>query len=259
MARAGRRLAKLFLLLVLLLVAAGIGMNLFRLSHDPPTPVLSSVVRQGSKMVDFYGAHSGARVLLFDTGSDPLGRGLDSLLGALSASRDEVTDVFLTHGHGDHAAALSLLTRARIHVGQKDAGMVDGSEPAVPLLARVMSWVLPMAHVKVSDPLTQATEIAVGNGESVRAWPLPGHTPGSFMYLWQRVLFVGDSLNFKDGKLTVAVPAFSDDPDENRRSLAAMRTTLGGAQVDVICVGHGGCTPKADTKKLLDDLIASAK
>src|SRR5260221_10261949 len=41
----------------------------------------------------------GSHVIFFDTGLDPEGRPIDALLKGLAATRDDVTDVFLTHGH----------------------------------------------------------------------------------------------------------------------------------------------------------------
>ncbi len=255
MAKAGRRFAKLILFLILLIVLAALGMNIFRLTFQPPEPVQGSVTRLRNAFVDFYAAKNGARVLLFDAGSDPLGRGLDALLASMSATRDDVTDVFLTHGHGDHAGAASLVRNAKIHAGAKDAGLVDGSD--VPLKMRIMGWLQPTPTVKVNDPLDGASDINVGAGQFVKAIPIPGHTPGSYFYLWEKVLFAGDSIQYdaKTSSLKTAPDFFNADSAELRRSLGALGKTLAAVRFDRICTGHGGCTPPAETKKLLDDLI----
>src|SRR5579859_1257072 len=180
MARAGRRFVKFLLFLFLLLVVGILGLNLFRLHFDNPEPVVGTVTRVRNAFVDFYAARNGARVLLFDAGTDPLGRGLDAVLTAMSASRDQVKDVFLTHGHGDHLGAASLLRAATVHVGAKDAGMVDGSD--VPLKMRIFGLLTPGNSVKVDGPLDGKMDVNVGEGQTVKAIPVPGHTPGSYFF-----------------------------------------------------------------------------
>jgi glyoxylase-like metal-dependent hydrolase (beta-lactamase superfamily II) len=257
MAKRGRRLLKALLFVVLLVVIATLAINLFRLTSKPAEPVLASVMRQRNAFVDFYGARNGLRVLLFDAGTDPTGRSLDALLGAMKVSRDEVTDLFLTHGHRDHLGAATLLLRARVHAGAGDRGLIEGTDGQEPISARPLGWMQVGAFPKVGDPLAAPTDVSVGAGQSVKAIPLPGHTAGSFAYLWQGVLFVGDSLEYdaKTGKLGPAVKLFSVDNEQNRRSIAGLRGALAGARVDTVCTGHGGCTPPGETQKLLDELI----
>jgi len=255
MARGGRRFAKLLLFLVLVAVLGILGMNLYRLSFEKPEPIVGTVVHVRNGFVDFYAAKNGARVLLFDAGTDPLGRALDALLLQDSARRDDVTDLFLTHGHGDHLGAAALLLNAKVHAGAKDAGLVDGSD--LPLKMRVMGWLQPSGKVHVSDPLDGVADVNVGAGQTVKAIPIPGHTPGSYFYLWEKVLFTGDSINY-DGKTGQLVPApdlFNSDTAELRRSLAALATTLKNVKFERLCTGHGGCTNPANTRQLLDDLI----
>src|SRR5262249_38206544 len=56
-----------------------------------PEPVRGGVVRAHGQVSDFFAARTPeGRVLLFDAGADPEGRGLDALLGALKATREDV-------------------------------------------------------------------------------------------------------------------------------------------------------------------------
>jgi glyoxylase-like metal-dependent hydrolase (beta-lactamase superfamily II) len=255
MARGGRLFAKLLLFLLLVAVLGILGLNLYRLSYEKPEPIVGTVVRVRNAFVDFYAAKNGARVLLFDSGSDPMGRALDGLLLASSAKRDDVTDLFLTHGHGDHLGASSLVLNAKIHAGAKDAGFVDGSD--LPFAMRVMGWLQPTGKVHVSDPLDGVVDVNVGAGQTVKAIPISGHTPGSYFYVWEKVLFTGDSINYdaKTGQLVPAPDFFNSDSAALKRSLAGLGKTLSGVKFERLCTGHGGCTAPAETKKLLDDLI----
>jgi glyoxylase-like metal-dependent hydrolase (beta-lactamase superfamily II) len=250
-----KRFFKFLFFLFLLLVVAILGMNLWRLTFTSPEPIQGSVTRVRNAFVDFYAAKNGPRVLLFDAGSDPLGRGLDALLTSMSASRDVVTDLFLTHGHGDHLGAASLIRHAKVHGGAKDAGLVDGSD--MPLPQKIISWIQPVGAAKITDPLDGTAQIDVGAGQSVRAIPVPGHTQGGYFYVWEKVLFTGDSIKYdaKTNELVLPPEFSSDDPAQLKKSLAGLKKTLTALPIDRICTGHGGCTPKDTTKKLLDDFL----
>jgi glyoxylase-like metal-dependent hydrolase (beta-lactamase superfamily II) len=209
---------------------------------------------------DFFAARTAdGHVVLFDAGADPEGRGLDALLGALKATREDVSDIFLTHGHGDHVAAAPLCPHARVHGGAADGDMMAQRGPIVPHFARFMGLVLPVPAVTLTDPLAARAEITVGSGEQVLALPFAGHTPGSMIYLFRGVLFAGDSMNFDKDKLTAAFAPFTVDTKLNRQNLAALPTLLDLDLVKVVCTAHGGCTPEADTRRELDQLIQKAK
>jgi glyoxylase-like metal-dependent hydrolase (beta-lactamase superfamily II) len=253
MARAGRRFVKFLLFLILLLVIGVLGLNVFRLHFDNPEPVAGSVTRVHNGFVDFYAAKNGARVILFDAGTDPLGRGVDAMLASMSAGREQIKDVFFTHGHGDHLAAASLLGAASFHAGAKDVGLIDGSN--IPLKQRVFNLLMPVSGVKVDQALDGKMDVNVGEGQMLKAIPVPGHTPGSYFYLWEKVLFVGDTINYQKGELTLPPESFNADTAQLKQSVAGLGKTLAGYKFERICTGHGGCTPPAETKKLLDDLI----
>jgi glyoxylase-like metal-dependent hydrolase (beta-lactamase superfamily II) len=253
MSRAGRRFGKFLLFLFLLLVVGVLGLNVYRLHYTDPEPVAGSVVRVRNAFVDFYAAKNGARVLLFDAGCDPMGRAVDGVLQSMSAGREQIKDVFLTHGHSDHLAAASVLRAASIHAGAKDVGFADGSD--VPLKMRLFGLLTPTSSVKVDQPLDGKMDVNVGEGQMVKAIPVPGHTPGSYFYVWEKVLFAGDTLNFQKGELTLPPEMTNSDTAQLKQSVAALGKTLQGVQFERICTGHGGCTPPGQTKKLLDDLI----
>src|SRR5213080_3253900 len=87
--------AGLFAILVVAIIIVRIGRHRF----DAPDPVHASVMRVHGQVSDFFGARVDGRVILFDAGADPEGHGLDLLLGALKSGREEVSDIFISHGH----------------------------------------------------------------------------------------------------------------------------------------------------------------
>jgi hydroxyacylglutathione hydrolase len=225
---------------------------------QPAAVVHNQVVHVRNFFVDLYGARQGDKVFLFDAGIDVEGGALDALLKGLKADRDAVTDVFLTHGHFDHIAASPLCKKARIHLGIRDVDMAAQKQPYQPAIAGYTSKIFSVPPVMATDAFIDRAELDVGDGQKLLAIPLPGHTPGSFMLLYDKVLFSGDSILMSDGQLTFADPKATVDVEANKRGIAGLKTALAGATVDFVCTGHMGCTAPGQAQKLLDDLIERA-
>lgn len=258
--RRRRALLWIWLGLFAILVVAIAFLRHGRHAFDAPEPVHGSVLRVHGQVSDFYGARTpDGRVLLFDAGADPEGRALDALLATFKAMREDVSDIFFTHGHADHTAAAALCPRARLHGGIGDSDMMSKRGPVMPQFARFMGLVLPVPAVMLTDAFLGAANVPVGGGKSVVAVPFPGHTPGSMLYLYDGVLFAGDSMNLDKGKLTMAFAPFSVDTALNRKNIAALPSLVKLDDVKVVCTGHGGCTPEADSRRLLDELVAKAR
>ncbi len=257
--RRRRALLGIWLGLFVVLVAGIALVRVGRHKFDAPEPVRASVMRVHGQVSDFYAARAGSRVLLFDAGADPQGRGLDALLGAMKATREDVSDIFITHGHVDHIAAAILCPRARIHAGIGDSDMMAKRGPLVPGLARWMGVVLPVPALMVTDAFLDRAEVPVGGSQPVVAIPFAGHTPGSMVYLYDGVLFAGDSMNVEKDKLTTAVALFSVEPKKNKANVAALPALLPLDAVKVVCTAHFGCTPEARTRHMLDDIIERAR
>lgn len=251
-----KRLVRVVAVVALLLLALGIvvilAMRSGRGSYDPPVKVAAGVwgVRSGGG-IWLYAARSGREVLLFDSGADPQGRPVDGLLAALGAGRSEVTHVFLTHGHFDHTGGASLFPQARIHLGAADSALAAGQEPSEVALGRIFSALMPVAPVRVTDPIEKETEIPIGEGRSVRAIPVPGHTPGSCAFLFGGVLVVGDILDYRAGNLGLTPAFFDAHPEANRASVVALAREMEGWPFEVLCTGHGGCTKAGEGPRLL--------
>jgi glyoxylase-like metal-dependent hydrolase (beta-lactamase superfamily II) len=114
---------------------------------------------------------------------------------------------------------------ARLRTGLRDviANPVPGQLLA--FLTRPLKDPRPLLHGDVLPPL--------GGLHVVHT---PGHTPGSVCLYAPglRLLFTGDVLQFRQGRLTRPHPVFSDDLAEARRSLER----LAELDVDTICFAH---------------------
>jgi glyoxylase-like metal-dependent hydrolase (beta-lactamase superfamily II) len=223
-----------------------------------PDLVRDKVLRVHTQVSDIYGARIGDNVVLFDAGADAKGRAIDALLGKLGRAREDVSDLFITHGHGDHIGAVGLFARAKVHGGIGDADMMSGRGPVVPSFARVMGWLLPVPRASLNDAFVERGEAHVG-GDVISAIPFAGHTPGSMLYIYDGVLFVGDSMNFTGGKLEYSPGVFNVDGAEVKKNIAGLGSLVDLTQIKTVCTGHGGCTPEADTAQLLADFIKRAQ
>lgn len=103
------------------------------------------------------------------------------LMAALKGKRTRY--ILLTHGHFDHAeGAPSLRERTGAallyHAAERASFLAFGREPPRP-----------------DGYLEEGLRIAVGR-ESLEVWHLPGHSPGSVVFLWRvgKVIFGGDLL-----------------------------------------------------------------
>jgi glyoxylase-like metal-dependent hydrolase (beta-lactamase superfamily II) len=257
--RVGRRIVFWFFVVVLIAVAAGVvWLRTSRGKHESAVAIDANTARVRNLFVDFYAARAGSHVILFDAGVDKEGKAADDLLAKLGAKREDVTDVFITHGHGDHLAALPLFKNATVHASSKDVDMIRDRSLVEPFMAIVAGWLLPPPP-DLTATVTDAGDALVDKAKDlkVRVIALPGHTPGSLAYLYQGVLYVGDSIVIKEGKLAPAPPFVTVDREENKRSIRELAKVLETAQLDFICTGHQGCTPPGQARQMLKDLAES--
>jgi glyoxylase-like metal-dependent hydrolase (beta-lactamase superfamily II) len=94
----------------------------------------------------------------------------------------------------------------------------------------------------VSHPLKDGEVITVGDTR-VEAFSVPGHTPGSAVYLAHGVLFFGDSAGAsKTGEVMKAVRLFSKDSAQNVASLKGLTARLAPrkAEIRALAFGHTG-------------------
>jgi glyoxylase-like metal-dependent hydrolase (beta-lactamase superfamily II) len=244
------------LLLPILLVVT---MRMRRGAFSKPEFLRDNVVRVRNLFTEVYGARVGDKVVLFDGGIDTVGSALDGLLAALGKKRDDVSDVFLTHGHFDHVQMSPMCTKATVHVGVRDTDMLALKVQHEPAAARWFARVLPPPAISADAAFIDRTEQTLADGKKLIALPLPGHTPGSFVLYYDGILFAGDSMQISDGKLDFAMGPFSVDLAENKRNIAKLKSQLGGLTIDRVCTGHQACTEAGKGAALLDDLIARAQ
>jgi glyoxylase-like metal-dependent hydrolase (beta-lactamase superfamily II) len=254
-------------ILVGLVIAGVLGARSLRGKFEPPVTIKPGIaqVEAGGALV--VGARVGAKVVLFDAGMDEQGRAVDALLAHLKASRADVSDIFITHGHPDHIAAVPLFPKARIHAGAADAGWLAGTETPSMLLPRFFALVMPQVTAPLTDPLSGVAEVVVGEVAAtegaapekkvVRCLPTPGHTAGSYVYLYDGVLIAGDVMRLSEGELTALPRPVDANREQNRQAVKALKPLLEKAVVDFVSTAHGGTTPAGQGRRMLDAHFAS--
>jgi glyoxylase-like metal-dependent hydrolase (beta-lactamase superfamily II) len=241
-------------LLLLLLFLAGMSLRANRHEASAPAAVTSRVVSMRNFLSDVYAARVGNRIIVFDAGMDPDARALELLLESLGAGPDAVSDIFLTHGHFDHVAGAARFPAAKIHIGAADADVLAQRAVSRAIVPRLFGALLGVPAVEASDRLQGSANVDVGNGEWVIAVPLPGHTPGSYAYLFDGVLFSGDALYVDKHGITLVPPEDEALARDACRGLALLNTLLREHRVTAICTGHRGCTEVRSPARPLEAL-----
>jgi glyoxylase-like metal-dependent hydrolase (beta-lactamase superfamily II) len=161
-------------------------------------------------------------VTLIDTGyAGSLSR-IERGLAGLGRSVSDVRRVVCTHGHPDHAGSASAFADLGIEVNihPADAANLDiGISDAVrrPSRGRIFAAMTP--PLARFTPLEDGAVLPVLGGLEVIH--TPGHTPGSVCLFAARdgILFVGDTLQRRFGRVSFASGLYSDDPAMARASV----------------------------------------
>jgi glyoxylase-like metal-dependent hydrolase (beta-lactamase superfamily II) len=135
------------------------------------------------------------KVLLFDTGAGTLfgptvGK-LSASLAAAGIDAASITDIFISHGHGDHVGGLFAkdalaFPNAAIHVQAAEWASLKQEERMAPLVALMAPKVV---------EFQPGADVIPG----VKAVDIKGHTPGHSGYLIssgdQSLLYIGDTMH----------------------------------------------------------------
>lgn len=177
-------------------------------------------------------------VVLFDAGfrKGAIEKGLERQ----GFTPDDVTHVFITHGHGDHIGALSLFPNAiRLGLAAEQAHIEEESDGAQTLDETLVDGTL------MSFDRVQVETIA-----------LPGHTEGNAAYRVDNVVLLGDSaLVTGDGRITPVAEKRSEDPAEAAASLAGLYIRLEKTvpAVDWLVPAHSGGIEGLDALQAFSD------
>jgi glyoxylase-like metal-dependent hydrolase (beta-lactamase superfamily II) len=177
------------------------------------------------------------RLALIDCGYAGSARRIARAIAAHGREPSELGRVVVTHGHPAHAGSARELAAlgAAILIHPADAQRLSTTWRDV---ARRPSRGGVFAAMTPEPPAVQLIEdgdvLPILGG--LRVVHTPGHTPGSVCLYGarDRIVFVGDNLQRRFGRLSFASTLYSDDPALARRSM----TRLAALDIETIVFGH---------------------
>ncbi len=150
----------------------------------------------------------------------------------LALTKVSLKYILLTHGHFDHA------DQAEIFRARTGAALLYHPQE------KTTFWIMGRTPPPLDQPLAEGHCLRLG-GEELGVWHLPGHSPGSVAFLWEKkkTIFVGDVL-FAGSVGRTDLPGGSWE--ELSRSLARILTLGEGWR---ILPGHGPATELAHERE----------
>jgi hydroxyacylglutathione hydrolase len=180
---------------------------------------------------------------LVDAGLDPEATALRAELQRMGLGPPDVHTILLTHAHFDHWAGAAAFPHARVVAGPGEGALIRGEVKPRRWLVATFTRLLSSSKVPANlEELTGDADLEV-DGLTLRALHVPGHTPGSLVFLHGPVLFTGDSAVGASGGKGLRPPFtfLSDDPVENRRALQRLLEL----PFTLVADGHTGVIPDA--------------
>ncbi len=184
---------------------------------------------------------------LIDAGLPGSQKKILGYLAARGRRPEDLRRIIITHADTDHVGGLAALkqsTGARVYASAIEAAAIRLGKPSRNIRSRQLSrrilraitrLVFRPTPVEVEEILSEGQVLPVLNG--LQVLETPGHTPGhiSLFSPSAGVLFTGDSIVSRDGRLVGSLPALTWDAEKAAESVRK-QAALGAR---VVCSGHG--------------------
>jgi len=166
---------------------------------------------------------------------------LSYITDVLQRKPSDVKLIIITHAHLDHTGSLKPVrdaTGAKVAAHPEDAEYIAGRKRMAPpkggirFVFKLMSPFMKVEPVEVDQKIVEGDVVA-----GLKVIHVPGHTPGSIALLDEKrkVLFSGDTIRFRDGKIEGPPEKFTPDPKTAAQSIERLKTL----DFDIMLSGHG--------------------
>lgn len=192
------------------------------LSTGEVTPQLLTI---RDVFVNMYIIKTATKLVCIDTGWRP--NHILREFNTLQLDIKEVSAVFLTHQHWDHARCTEIFAHAEIYVGEKV--ITAGSNKK----KQSRPWITVQDNQQITV-----------SGLQIRSINTPGHTKDSVSFLVNdNLLFTGDCLRLKQGKVLPFHACFNND---NKIITRSIRKLANIPDVGSLLTAHTGLTNNTD-------------
>jgi len=204
-----------------------------------------------------YLAEDAGKLILIDTGMPRNDKKIMKFIESLGRSPSDVSVIVITHFHIDHvgnAKKIKDQTGAKVAAQEMDADYVSGKKvPPKPknLMFRAFSSVVKAEPVDI--------DVTLKDGDKVGRFMVihtPGHSEGSIALLDRdrKVMFVGDTIRFNDGKMEGPPEQFTLDMEKAKESIGK----ISEYDFDIMLSGHGQPL-MADASRKVKEFYATLK
>lgn len=187
--------------------------------------IIENVYAIKNDIVNMYLIKNGESYVAIDSGRNPVVT--KKALDKLKINPDMVTAVLLTHVDVDHIGGLDLFKNSKIYIGKEEEKILNGE------VKRFFFKKIDRDYNFLYDG-----DILEIDGLSIKVVSAPGHTPGSLTFIVNdNLLFTGDTLSLKKGRVDVFSPFFNMDTELQKNSIDKIKRLEG---IGYIFTGHSG-------------------
>lgn len=216
---------------------------------------------ESDKFANIYAIVRDNGVLLIDTGMPGKAGNILKELAGINVKPSDVKAIVITHAHTDHAGSCASLidkTHAKLYIHKDDLDMLLGKAPPPKpryFLEKLVAFISKhfFQYPPPGDAIPLDEFAAIPGFEDLKIIHTPGHTPGSMSILDAKdsILFCGDAINNRGGKLIGPHKHFTDNREQAWRSVAK----LGALKFKTLCTGHGTWIAENAQQKVQDLLV----
>ncbi|VBB07550.1 metallo-beta-lactamase [Lucifera butyrica] len=187
---------------------------------------------------------TGKEVVLIDTGLPHRRQGILKELQSMNIRMEDIKHILLTHHDIDHvgnAGFLQKKTGCNVWASKQDLPYICGERTRYGV-KRVIEFL-----VRIARPINIDVYMENATVGDVRVIPTPGHTPGHVCLLYKDILFAGDLVHLKKGRLEPYPSFWNWDTSALMDSISK----IAPLSFKWICPAHGTPLEKKAFLKLL--------